>query len=113
MVIAREEIFGPVICVIPADSEAEAVRIANDSDFGLNATVYTNDVDRAYRVARQLRCGTVGHNATRGDFSIAWGGFKQSGIGREGATEGLRPFLEAKTIILDGEPTRLDATGSP
>lgn len=107
MVIAREEIFGPVICVIPAGSDAEAIRIANDSDFGLNGTVYTHDVDRAYQIARQIRSGTVGHNATRGDFSIGWGGFKQSGIGREGSIPGLQPFLESKTIILDGEPSGL------
>jgi len=109
MVIAREEIFGPVIGVIPADSEAEAIAIANDSDFGLNGTVYTNDVDRAYQIARQIRSGTVGHNATRGDFSIGWGGFKQSGIGREGSVQGLSPFLESKTIILNGEPSGLPA----
>ncbi|WP_038211098.1 aldehyde dehydrogenase [Xenophilus azovorans] len=107
MVIAREEIFGPVICVIPSDSDADSIRIANDSDFGLNATVYTNDFDRAYQVARQIRSGTVGHNAMRGDFAIGWGGFKQSGIGREGSIPGLQPFLESKTIILDGEPPQL------
>lgn len=107
MVIAREEIFGPVICVIPADSDAQAIQIANDSDFGLYGTVYTKEVDRAYQIARQIRSGTIGHNATRGDFSIGWGGFKQSGIGREGSVGGLAPFLEAKTIILDGEPTGL------
>ncbi len=104
MVIAREEIFGPVISIIPSDSEADAIRIANDSDFGLSDAVYTNDATHAYEVARQLRTGTVGHNAVRGDFTIGWGGFKQSGIGREGSTQGLMPFLESKTIILEGEP---------
>ena len=102
--IAREEIFGPVLSVIPADSEAQAVAIANDSIYGLNASVFTDDDDRAYEVARQIRSGTVGQNACRIDFGIAFGGFKQSGIGREGGREGLYPFLEAKTIILDGEP---------
>ncbi|MFT3700050.1 MAG: aldehyde dehydrogenase [Kofleriaceae bacterium] len=101
--IGREEIFGPVICVIPADDEADAVRLANDTDFGLSASVFTRDVERAYQVARQLRSGTVGHNANRGDFTIGWGGFKQSGIGREGGVQGLMPFLESKTVILDGE----------
>jgi aldehyde dehydrogenase (NAD+) len=105
MTIAREEIFGPVVSVIPADSEEQAVAIANDSVFGLNASVFTNDANRAYGIARQLRSGTVGHNAFRCDFSIAFGGFKQSGLGREGGTEGLLPFLEVKTIILDAEPT--------
>jgi aldehyde dehydrogenase (NAD+) len=108
MTIAREEIFGAVLCVILADDERDAIRIANDSDFGLNASVFTNDTDRAYQVARRIRSGTVGHNAFRGDFSIGWGGFKQSGIGREGSTQGLMPFLESKTIILDGPPSRLD-----
>ncbi|MFA7587119.1 MAG: aldehyde dehydrogenase [Novosphingobium sp.] len=107
MTIAREEIFGPVLCVIPAYDEAHAVRIANDSDYGLNASVFTHDADRAYAVARKLRSGTVGHNSWRTDFGIAFGGFKQSGIGREGAREGLLPFLEAKTVILDKHPAVL------
>ena len=102
--IAREEIFGPVLSVIPADNEANAVDIANDTVYGLNASVFTNDVERAYATARQLRAGTVGHNSFRTDFSIAFGGFKQSGIGREGSTEGLLPFLETKTVILDAMP---------
>ena len=66
--------------------------------------MFTDDVDRARRVAGQLRSGTVGHNAFRTDFGIAFGGFKQSGIGREGGTEGLLPFLESKTVILEGTP---------
>lgn len=101
--IAQEEIFGPVLCVIPAADEQEAIRIANDSIYGLNGAVFTNDADRAYAVARQLRTGTVGHNNLFYDFSIAFGGFKQSGIGREGGREGLLSFLEAKTIVLDAD----------
>jgi acyl-CoA reductase-like NAD-dependent aldehyde dehydrogenase len=103
--IAREEIFGPVLSVIPADDENHAVALANDTIYGLNASVFTNDVDRARQVAGQLRSGTVGHNAFRTDFGIAFGGFKQSGMGREGGIEGLLPFLETKTVILNGEPT--------
>jgi acyl-CoA reductase-like NAD-dependent aldehyde dehydrogenase len=103
--IAQEEIFGPVVVVISADSDEQAVDIANDSPYGLNASVFTNDVDRAWAVARRLRTGTVGHNALRVDFSIAFGGFKQSGIGREGGLEGLRPYLETKTVLLDGMPS--------
>ena len=103
--IAREEIFGPVLSVIPADNEVDAVRIANDTNYGLNASVFTNDADRAYATARQLRSGTVGHNSFRTDFTISFGGFKQSGIGREGGTEGLHPFLETKTVILDAMPS--------
>ena len=104
MTIAREEIFGPVVNVIPAESEAQALEIANDSPFGLNAAIFTNDADKAYYAARRLRSGTVGQNGMRTDFTIAFGGFKQSGIGREGGVEGLMPFLETKTIVLDAEP---------
>jgi aldehyde dehydrogenase (NAD+) len=102
--IAREEIFGPVLAVIAADDERDAVRIANDTIYGLNASVFTNDVERAREVAGQIRSGTVGHNAFRTDFGMAFGGFKQSGIGREGGRDGLLPFLETKTVILEGTP---------
>ena len=105
--IAQEEIFGPVTSVIPADSEEQAIEIANDTNYGLAASVFTNDVNRAYQVARQLRAGTIGQNAPRADFGIAFGGFKQSGIGREGGTEGLFPYLETKTVLLAGVPTVL------
>jgi acyl-CoA reductase-like NAD-dependent aldehyde dehydrogenase len=108
--IAREEIFGPVLSVIPADSEAHAIEIANDSIYGLNASVFTNDLDRAYSAARALRAGNVGHNALRWDQNIVFGGFKQSGIGREGGVEGLLPFLEAKLLLLDGLPTNISTT---
>jgi aldehyde dehydrogenase (NAD+) len=109
-VIAQEEIFGPVLSVIPARDEADAVRIANDTIYGLNASVFTPDVERARQVAGQLRSGTVGHNAFRTDFGIAFGGFKQSGLGREGGTEGLLPFLETKTVILEGRPAGYEDT---
>ena len=102
--IAQEEIFGPVLSVIPAENEEDAVRIANDTPFGLNNAVFTNDVDRAYAVARRLRSGTVGHNGQRMDFTIAFGGFKLSGVGREGGVEGLKPYLETKTVLLQGRP---------
>ncbi|HWB66291.1 MAG TPA: aldehyde dehydrogenase [Mycobacteriales bacterium] len=103
--IAREEIFGPVLSVIPAADEEDAIRIANDTIYGLNASVFTNDPDRARAVAARLRSGTVGHNGFRTDFGITFGGFKQSGIGREGGVDGLLPYLETKTVILDGTPT--------
>ena len=102
--IAQEEIFGPVLSVIPVEDEDHMVATANDTIYGLNASVFTHDVDRARDVAGRLRSGTVGHNAFRTDFGIAFGGFKQSGIGREGGTEGLLPFLETKTVILEGAP---------
>ena len=109
-VIAQEEIFGPVLSVIPAQDEQDAVRIANDTIYGLNASVFTNDVERARQVAGQLRSGTVGHNAFRTDFSVSFGGFKQSGIGREGGREGLLPFLETKFVILEGRPAGYEDT---
>jgi acyl-CoA reductase-like NAD-dependent aldehyde dehydrogenase len=93
-----------VLSVIPANDEAHAIEIANDTVYGLNNSAFTNDADRAYAVARELRSGTVGHNMFRSDFGIAFGGGKQSGMGREGGVEGLLPFLESKTIILDGVP---------
>jgi aldehyde dehydrogenase (NAD+) len=102
--IAQEEIFGPVLCVIPADDEQHAVTIANDTIYGLNASVFTPDVERARHVARQLRSGTVGHNAFRSDQAVSFGGFKQSGIGREGGTEGLRSYLETKFVVLEERP---------
>jgi len=105
-VIAQEEIFGPVLTVIPAEDEQDAIRIANDTIYGLNACVFTEDVDRARNVAGQIRSGTVGHNAFRIDGRIAFGGFKQSGIGREGGREGLLPYLETKVVILEGPPER-------
>jgi betaine-aldehyde dehydrogenase len=105
--LAREEIFGPVLSVIPAESDEHAIDLANDTVYGLNNAVFTNDADRAYAVARRLRSGTVGHNKWRSDFGIAFGGFKQSGIGREGGTEGLLACLETKTILLDGTPSHL------
>ena len=108
--IAQEEIFGPVLSVIPADNERQAIEIANDSIYGLNASVYTNDVDHALAVARQLRSGTVGHNAYRGDFTMAFGGFKQSGVGREGGRDGLREFLETKSVILNARPAGYEST---
>ncbi|UKA55213.1 aldehyde dehydrogenase [Arthrobacter sp. FW305-BF8] len=104
MRIAQEEIFGPVVSVIPAPDDRTAIDIANDTIYGLNASVFTPDVDRAREVAGQLRSGTVGHNAFRTDFGIAFGGFKQSGIGREGGVEGLLPFLETKTMIFNDAP---------
>jgi acyl-CoA reductase-like NAD-dependent aldehyde dehydrogenase len=102
--IAQEEIFGPVLSVIPAADERHAVDLANDSIYGLNSSVFTNDIDRALEVAGRLRSGTVGHNALRGDPAIAFGGFKQSGIGREGGVEGLTELLETKLVILTGPP---------
>jgi aldehyde dehydrogenase (NAD+) len=109
-VIAQEEIFGPVLSVIPAADEDDAVRIANDTIYGLNASVFTNDVNRARQVGGRLRSGTVGHNAMRTDFGVSFGGFKQSGIGREGVHEGLPHFLETKFMVLEGSPDGYEGT---
>jgi acyl-CoA reductase-like NAD-dependent aldehyde dehydrogenase len=108
--IAQEEIFGPVLSVIPAADEQDAVRIANDTIYGLNSAVFTPDPDRVRAVAGKLRSGTVGMNSFRTDFGIAFGGFKQSGIGREGGKEGLVHFLETKTVILDEPPAKYRAS---
>jgi acyl-CoA reductase-like NAD-dependent aldehyde dehydrogenase len=103
--IGREEVFGPVLSVIPVDNEEQAIAVANDSIYGLNASVFTEDVDRARWVAGRLRSGTVGHNNVRSDFGMAFGGFKQSGVGREGGIEGLLGYLETKAVILEGTPS--------
>jgi acyl-CoA reductase-like NAD-dependent aldehyde dehydrogenase len=76
----------------------------------LNASVFTDEVNLARQVAGQLRSGTVGHNAFRTDFGVAFGEFKQSGIGREGGREGLMPFLEVKTVNLEGRPVEYEDT---
>ena len=101
MRIAREEIFGPVLVVIPYDDEEDAVRIANDSDYGLSAGVWSADEERAMSVARRIRAGTV--NVNGGNFYAAdapFGGYKQSGIGREMGREGFEEYLETKTIAI-------------
>ena len=102
--IAREEIFGPVLSVIPARDEEAAIANANDTIYGLNASVFTNDLEKAYEVGRRIRSGTVGHNSFKTDFTVGFGGFKQSGIGREGGVDGLLPYLESKTMIFDEMP---------
>jgi acyl-CoA reductase-like NAD-dependent aldehyde dehydrogenase len=99
--IAQEEIFGPVISMIAADSEDDAVRIANESIYGLNGAVFTNDREHAYRVGRRIRTGSFGQNGLKLDFAVPYGGFKQSGVGREGGPENFHAYTETKTILLD------------
>jgi acyl-CoA reductase-like NAD-dependent aldehyde dehydrogenase len=105
MKIAREEIFGPVATVIAYDTIDEAIAIANDSSYGLAGAVFTNDDEAAYRVARALRTGNVTHNGWAYDPEYPFGGFKQSGVGREGGVEGLHAYSEVKTIYMDRLPT--------
>lgn len=81
---AQDEIFGPVLSLMPVEDEEDAIRIAKASNDGLNGSVLTHDADAAYRIARRMRTGTVGQNGLRLDFGLPFGGFKQSGIGREG-----------------------------
>jgi aldehyde dehydrogenase (NAD+) len=99
MAIAQEEIFGPVLCVIAYDSEDEAIRIANDSKYGLHAAVLGTDLQRARRVASQIRAGRVVINGMTDDPQAPWGGFKYSGIGREYGRYGIEAFLETRAIL--------------
>jgi len=99
MTIAKEEIFGPVLSVIAYDSEDEAIRIANDSKYGLHAAVIGPDLQRARRVASQLRAGRVVINGMTDDPQAPWGGFKYSGFGREYGRYGIEAFLETRAIL--------------
>ncbi|MGA7625251.1 MAG: aldehyde dehydrogenase family protein [Candidatus Acidiferrales bacterium] len=99
MTIALEEIFGPVLCVIAYDSEDEAIRIANDSRYGLHAAVLGTDLDRARRVASQMRSGRVVINGMIDDPQAPWGGFKFSGVGREYGRYGIEAYLETRAIL--------------
>src|SRR4051812_4839361 len=100
MTIAQEEIFGPVLSVIPYDTEEQAVAIANDSDYGLAGSVWTADVDHGYEIAKQVRTGTYGINWYAFDMGSPFGGFKCSGIGREDGPEGLSAFCELKSVLM-------------
>lgn len=98
MTIAREEIFGPVLAILPFDSEEDGVRIANDTPYGLAAYLQTGDADRGRRLSRQLRSGMVHINGTDLPFGAPFGGYKQSGNGREGGIWGVQEFLEVKGV---------------
>jgi phenylacetaldehyde dehydrogenase len=119
--IGQEEIFGPVTVVMPFDDEADALRIANGTRFGLAASIWTNDVARAHRVASKLMFGILWINDHhRLDPASPWGGFKQSGIGRETGTESFDQFTEPRAVTVntsgvtadwykeDGHPKRLN-----
>jgi aldehyde dehydrogenase (NAD+) len=99
MTIAREEVFGPVLAILPYDNEDEAVRIANDTVYGLSSYVASGDPERALRVASRLRTGNVHLNGAGADFAAPFGGYKQSGNGREWGEFGFEEFLEVKAVM--------------
>ena len=98
MTVAREEIFGPVLTMIPYDTEEEAIRIANDTPYGLAGYVQSGDLDHAREVASRIRAGNVHINGASGGFNVPFGGFKQSGNGREWGSHGFTDFLEIKAV---------------
>jgi betaine-aldehyde dehydrogenase len=108
--IAQEEVFGPVVSVLAYDTPEDAIRIANDSDFGLSGSVFTADVQAGIDVARKVRTGTYTVNAFALEFAAPFGGFKQSGVGRELGPEGLEAYLESKSISL---PAGTEVPGVP
>jgi (Z)-2-((N-methylformamido)methylene)-5-hydroxybutyrolactone dehydrogenase len=105
MRIAREEVFGPVLAVIPFDTEEEAFQIANDTPYGLAAGVWTSDIGRALRASERLQAGTVWVNTYRiGGTSTPFGGFKRSGMGREGGIDAIKEWVNTKTVWICGKP---------
>jgi aldehyde dehydrogenase (NAD+) len=106
MKIAREEIFGPVLVMIPYTTEDEAVSIANDTPYGLSGYVYSGSIDRARKIAKRLRTGMVHLNGAATDVNAPFGGYKQSGNGREWGREGLKEFLEVKAVMGYTSPAR-------
>jgi len=95
----REEIFGPVVVVVPFDDDDQAVEIANDSDYGLLSYVYCGDGARAYALARRIRSGSIGVNTVQRHHEVPFGGFKMSGIGRDGGDYGLEAYTELQAIV--------------
>ena len=113
MRIAREEIFGPVLTVLRYRDEEDAVRIANESDYGLAGSVWTSDIAHGLAVAAGVRTGTYGINMYTLDIGAPFGGFKQSGIGREFGPEGLHEYVELQTLVCKGKLPPLRMARSP
>ena len=112
MVVAQEEIFGPVVTVIPFEDEKDAIRIANDVKYGLMATIWTGDPARGHRIASRIKSGTVGINMPYTAFpGIPFGGYKQSGFGRELGLETLDLYLETKSVIVNTSPKPINPFG--
>jgi aldehyde dehydrogenase (NAD+) len=106
MKIAREEIFGPVLSIIPFESDAEATAIANDTPYGLAAGVWTRDIGRAIKMSDALEAGTIWVNTYRAvSFMAPFGGYKRSGLGRENGQEAIDAYLQTKTVWIETEET--------
>ena len=102
--IWREEVFGPVVAVMPFDDEADAIRLANDTEYGLSGSIWTRDVGRALRVSRAVEAGNLSvnsHSSVR--YSTPFGGFKQSGLGRELGPDALDSFTDVKNVFISTE----------
>jgi betaine-aldehyde dehydrogenase len=102
MTIAQEEIFGPVLSVIPYDTIEEAIEIANDTEYGLAGSIYTSDPEHGRRVAREVQSGTFAINTAGVSLMAPFGGAKQSGFGRENGPEGIEEFVQTKSVLLGG-----------
>jgi acyl-CoA reductase-like NAD-dependent aldehyde dehydrogenase len=100
MTIAQQEIFGPVVSILPYDDIDDAVRIANDTPYGLSGSVYSSDVERAYALACRIQAGHIGINGVELAANVPFGGYKLSGVGREGGREGLEAYLETKAVFM-------------
>jgi acyl-CoA reductase-like NAD-dependent aldehyde dehydrogenase len=112
MTVAQEEIFGPVVTVIPFEDEKDAARIANDVKYGLFATVWTQDAARGHRLARRIKAGMIGINMPYTAFpGIPFGGYKQSGFGRELGLETLELYLETKSVLVSTSPKPFNPFG--